>query len=245
MGKYIIIINHRTLFSLIIVIATFLVGYNFKLYYNIDLTLVSIAIIFPLVFNIRSSYRRREKALEHLSQFRSTLVTIHNFFMSANSLSEIKKQEITNILLEISDKLVFYLRSKDKIIKDLDLSTQKIFQFVVDNKEFISARLKDRVLRFLSNLHESIENTNAIHVHRTPISLKAYCMIFIYLFPLVYTPTVIYQIGPDTSIWVSVFVVMFSQFILVALYNIQDQLEYPFDNVGMDDINLDIFKFDR
>jgi len=32
---------------------------------------------------------------------------------------------------------------------------------------------------------------------------------------------------------------------LISLYNIQYQLEYPFDNLGMDDINLDIFKLDR
>jgi hypothetical protein len=29
------------------------------------------------------------------------------------------------------------------------------------------------------------------------------------------------------------------------LFNIQDQMEYPFDKVGMDDIKLETFKFDR
>jgi len=32
---------------------------------------------------------------------------------------------------------------------------------------------------------------------------------------------------------------------LISLYNIQDQMEYPFDNDGLDDIKLDNFKLDR
>jgi len=49
----------------------------------------------------------------------------------------------------------------------------------------------------------------------------------------------------DTSKWVAFFTVIFTEFILISLFNIQDQMEYPFDNVGMDDIKLDTFKFDR
>ena len=85
----------------------------------------------------------------------------------------------------------------------------------------------------------------AIHIHRTPISLKAYCKIFIYIFPLIYTPTIINKIGFDGPEWITYFVVIVSEFILISLYNIQDQMEYPFDNDGLDDIKLDNFKINR
>lgn len=55
----------------VVVVLSVLVTYlsiQYNLGYNVDLTLLSIAIIFPLVFNIREAFRRREKALEHLSQ---------------------------------------------------------------------------------------------------------------------------------------------------------------------------------
>jgi hypothetical protein len=39
--------------------------------------------------------------------------------------------------------------------------------------------------------------------------------------------------------------VILSEFILISLYNIQDQMEYPFDREGLDDIKLDIFKIER
>ena len=42
-----------------------LICYEYDVIYDIDLTLISIAIIFPLVFAIRGAFRRREKALEH------------------------------------------------------------------------------------------------------------------------------------------------------------------------------------
>ncbi len=111
--------------------------------------------------------------------------------------------------------------------------------------ETIPRRLKEKIFRLLKDLHETIENVHAINVHRTPISLKAYCLVFIYIFPLIYSPTVINNVGIDMGHWIVYFIVIMSQFILISLYNIQNQLEYPFDDKGMDDIQLDNFKLDR
>jgi len=245
MNKYLTIINHRTLISLIIAISTLFLVYKFELVFNIDLTLLSIAIIFPLVFNIRGSFKRREKALEHLSQFRSSLKTIHYLFLCITNLNENNKQEITKDLKEISDRLIDHLSNNDYNTKELDESVNKIFEFINDKNDQIPSRSRDKIFRFVNDLHESIENLIAIHVHRTPISLKAYCEYFIYIFPIFYTPAIIYEIGIDSSIWITGFVVLFSEFILISLYNIQDQLEYPFDKIGLDDIKLELFKFDR
>jgi predicted membrane chloride channel (bestrophin family) len=52
-------------------------------------------------------------------------------------------------------------------------------------------------------------------------------------------------VGPDKGPWITYFIVLVSQFILISLYNIQNQLEYPFDEEGMDDIKLDNFRIDR
>ena len=62
MSRYLSIINYRTLITLALSLIVPLVDYQFKVVYNIDLTLMSIAIIFPLVFTIRGAFRRREKA---------------------------------------------------------------------------------------------------------------------------------------------------------------------------------------
>ena len=87
MNQYFSIINRRTLYTLIISLAVPFIAYRYGIKHNIDLTLISIAIIFPLVFAIRGAFRRREKALEHLSRFRGALKIIGNCFATNSKLS--------------------------------------------------------------------------------------------------------------------------------------------------------------
>lgn len=200
--------------------------------------------IFPLVFTIRGSFRRREKALEHLSEFRSSILTL-DYIFDNSTIPTPKKQEIREILINISTALMLHLKSNSTSTEDLDKSIQRVYDFTQENKEYVSGKLKDRIFKYLKDLHETVENVHAINVHRTPISLKAYCLIFIYIFPIIYTPAVIYRIGEDQNHSITYFIVILSQFILIALYNIQNQLEYPFDDKGLDDIQLNNFKLDR
>jgi predicted membrane chloride channel (bestrophin family) len=211
----------------------------------VDLTLLSIAIIFPLVFTIRGSFRRREKALEHLSEFRSTLKTLKYFFLSNKNLTDNYKQEIETILNEINTKVLEHLLDRKSNINELDRIINKLFIFISDNNEILPRSLKDKLFRFMKDMHECVENLHAIHMHRTPISLKAYCKLFIYVFPAIYAPVVIYNLGDLTPAWVAYFIVLITEFILISLYNIQNQLEFPFDKIGLDDINLDNFKINR
>ena len=244
MNQYFSIINRRTLYTLIISLAVPFIAYRYGIKHNIDLTLISIAIIFPLVFAIRGAFRRREKALEHLSRFRGALKIIGNCFATNSKLSDAKKKEIHGVLSEISENLIKYLKSKNMSIQEVDKSIDKVEQFVLDNDDTISGGFRLKIFGFMRSVNEGIENLEAIHTHRTPISLKAYCKVFIYIFPLIYTPTIIEKIGVGSQ-YITYFVVIVSEFILISLYNIQDDMEYPFDNEGLDDIKLDNFKFDR
>ena len=245
MNKYLVVLNFRTLIALAIALVTISLSYIFNFSYDIDLTLLSIAVIFPLVFNIRGSFKRRERALEYLSQFRSALLTLNYFFQNSSKLTEDDKIEVTNILFEISNELSVHLGKSDYDTKDIDDKVQKVFNFITAKDELIPTRYKVRIFSFLNDLHQSIENLHAIHVHRTIVSLKAYCEYSIYVFPFIYAPTIIYHVGMETSKWIAFFTVLFTEFILISLFNIQDQMEYPFDKVGMDDIKLENFKIDR
>jgi len=73
MRKYLIVINHRTVTVIIITLLATKLVHAFNLSLNFDLVLLSIAILFPLVFTIRGSFRRREKALAYLSEFKTGL----------------------------------------------------------------------------------------------------------------------------------------------------------------------------
>ena len=245
MKQYLVIINHRTWIAMIIALVVPYLAFRYGIEFDMELTLISIAIIFPLVFTIRGSFRRREKALEHLSEFRSTLKTFSYFLMSNVKLTEEDQEEATKLMLNLSNTLMIHLKSNEKDTTDIDARMQDLYQYVNSKEHKISSKSKERLFRIMKDLHETIENVHAINTHRTPISLKAYCLVFIYIFPLIYAPTIIHRVGPDKGSWITYFIVLVSQFILISLYNIQNQLEYPFDDEGMDDIKLDSFRIDR
>ena len=241
MSRYLAIINFRTFITLFISILVPFTAYKFNIVYNIDLTLISIAIIFPLVFTIRGAFRRREKALQFLSSFRSSLKTLSNLFkMTLEEQKEIDK-EGNNVISDLENELFDYLKSQNPDSKNLDQKIQAIYDYASFNAEHIRKSARPRIARFINDISESIDNLIGVHNHRTPISLKAYCLIFIYIFPLIYTPSIINKIGLENPAWLSYFIVILSEFILVSLYNIQDHLEYPFDDNGLDDIKLYLF----
>ncbi|MDT0559285.1 hypothetical protein RM697_11525 [Ichthyenterobacterium sp. W332] len=243
-NKYFTILNFRTVTVLVLSVLITYLSYHFKIDFNVDMTLLSIAIIFPLVFSIRGSFRRRENALEHLSEFKSSLSTIRYFLLSKPELVDQFKDEVDTILKTINDSAIDHLSDKIKDISKVDNAMNKVYEFMLNHSDVFTRQIRDKVFRFMKDTHESFENLNAIHIHRTPVSLKAYCLVFIYIFPLIYSPEVIKNVGYNST-WIVYGVVLFTQFILVSLYNIQNQLEYPFDNFGNDDIDLDNFKLDR
>ena len=245
LNRYLIIINSKTLIALGISIFVLYFAEKYSIDYEIDLTLISIAIIFPLVFCIRSAFRRREKALEHLSQFRSNLRTIEHY-VKMSKLSDEKLEDFSNLIIKLETDFLDELSKSTIDLKKIDKNTQGIFDFLKNNDEEISGGIRQKAIRFLRDVSDGQDNLIAIYLHRTPISLKAYCLIFIYLFPLVYTPTIIHKMGNDSDAMIlTSFVVLLSEFILISLYNIQDQMEYPFDDDGLDDIQLKKFKSDR
>ncbi|MGB5368882.1 MAG: hypothetical protein WBN18_00505, partial [Flavobacteriaceae bacterium] len=63
--------------------------------------------------------------------------------------------------------------------------------------------------------------------------------------PIIYAPSIIHDIGLETPRMVAYFIVVLTEFVLISLYNIQNQLEYPFDDQGLDDIKLQNFRIER
>ena len=95
----------------------------------------------------------------------------------------------------------------------------------------------------------SMEKLNGIKLHNTPISLRRYCLIFIYISPFLFNTKLIskdqFQIFIGFDLPVSVLFSMLISFILMALYNIQDYIENPFDQKGLDDLKIDALKINK
>lgn len=246
MRKYLQIINIRTFQVLLICGVTSFFVIQYDIQYNYDLTVISIAIIFPLVFTIRAAFRRREKALEHLSRFKASLLIVHYSFQRAKKLDDPKKEIIKNILAGISTSLIDLLSKKSKDQGELRNGLNAVFEFIQNHKEEVGTGEAMKIFRFMKDVHTTIENVIAIDTHRTPISLRAYCQVFIYFFPLIYTPALLHRLAEKShSIdqWIVYSLSMVTGFILISLFNVQDEMEHPFDQQGLDDIRLSEFRF--
>jgi len=134
---YLVIINSRTWIALFISIITPYLCFTYNVSFDMDLTLISIAMIFPLVFTIRGSFRRREKALEHLSEFRGTIKTLDYFFKSNLKLTEEDNAEVSEILLKISNNLMSQLKNNSHETARLDGNIDELYVFVQDHKDSI------------------------------------------------------------------------------------------------------------
>jgi ABC-type multidrug transport system fused ATPase/permease subunit len=218
-------------------------AFDFK--YNYDLSLISIAIIFPLVFTIRSAFRRREKALEYLSRFKAGLITVSNSFQRNPDLSEEKKKEIEGIIRSVNVTMIDYLSIKSFTQENVNEEAKKVFGFIKSNEDAIGNGTALKIFRFMKEVHESSANIIAVNRHRTPIAMRAYCLIFIYIYPVIYTPSLYHKLHDGVShneSWIVFGLSAISTFILISLYNVQEQMENPFDQKGMDDIILNDFR---
>ena len=73
-------------------------------------------------------------------------------------------------------------------------------------------------------------------------ALKLSRLVTLYFLPLIFTPNLVYNLHDDPR-WLIYVLNSINGFVLISLYNLQDALEDPFDQMGLDDIKLDEFEF--
>ena len=243
MRKYLIVINHRTATVIIITLLITKLIQSISLSLNFDLTLLSIAILFPLVFSIRGSFKRREKALEFLSEFKTGLtLCLYSMDRSAKTPDELK-QKFRDIIFSISDILIGYINGKNADMKEVHEHIQMVPDFLSKYNKEIGNSTGTRIVRYMKEVNDGAECTMAIKNHRTPVSLRAYCLVFIYLFPFLHGSNLMARIDANGELlWVVYLVNGIISFVLITIYNIQEHLEDPFDQKGLDDIKINDFK---
>ena len=242
MQKYIAIINNRTGYVLLVCLVVTYVCLLFDFSFDLNITLFSIAVVFPLVFTIRESFKRRDRIIRLLSVFKSSINAVYYCFANNNKLADEKKAFVGEKLQTIS-VLFFDALTSDKY--DSSLVREKldeIFAFLNENSDTISNGTALKIIRFLKDVHESIENTVGLKMHGTPVSLRAYCLVFIYVFPFIFIPTLVNDLVEARSIVIYILSLIHG-FILISLYNVQSAMEDPFDQIGLDDIKLEEFHF--
>lgn len=239
------IINYKTLIvTALSVVSTYLCS-QYHLIAKFPDMLVGVAIVFPVVFSIGSAYNRRETALQKLSDFKGHAVAIYFATKDWHGQDAIdlhvKMKEQIHRMLELMRDM-FKVKGKAEWLqyeKSMYGEFARLSAMVADLRNLgLQATEISRFNQYVSKMIVAFDNMKIFHAYRTPVTLRAYSKIFLYIFPIVYGPYFASTVAEYSHSLEYVMPVLYS-FILVSLDNIQDHLENPFDEVGEDDIIID------
>ncbi|NQT72935.1 MAG: hypothetical protein HQ553_09210 [Chloroflexi bacterium] len=217
---------------------------RFDVYFDLPTTLIGVAIIFPIVFSINAAYRRREEALGHFASFKGHAIALyyaHRDWVPEDSSEHANrmKQLIENLLHSIHHYFTAKNGDEDRFqevynrFSEISLSMEKLRDVGVSNTEI------SRCNQYMRAMMIDFEKMRNIRLYRTPTTLRAYSHVFLNTFPVLFAPYFA-NLSNEHNLSVGYLVAVFYSLILVSLDNIQEDLESPYDQIGADDLNLDV-----
>lgn len=242
--SFLLIINYKTVIVTTLAVISTYICIHLNLTARFPDMLVGVAIVFPVVFSIGSAYNRRETALQRLSDFKGHAIAI--YFATRDwpsEKSDLPERSRILIIETVKSMREMFRSSHDaewleneknmyEKFSELSALTMEMRNYGVQSGEI------SRVSQYVSKMIIAFDNMKIIHNYRTPITLRAYSKVFIYIFPIIYGPYFA-STHLDYSGYLEYVMPVLYSFILVSLDNIQDHLENPFDEVGEDDIKID------
>jgi hypothetical protein len=228
--------------------------WRYELFADFPMTLIGIAVVFPIVFSISGAYKRRETALKHYATIKAFGRAI--FLANRDWLPQRdtrKEKELKKLLQDNLEKCrdMFHVSHKEmeKEEKKIYTNFSKLSLFI---KEFrtrgMGSSEVSRCNQYLSKMIEAFESMKHIYQYRTPRGLRAYSKIFVHTLPIVYGPYFAFQaqdivLDNEWNPYLGLAMPILFSIVLVSLDNIQDHLENPFDLVGEDDVKINAEKF--
>lgn len=238
------IINYKTfIVTALSVLCTYLC-FTYGLIAKFPDMLVGVAIVFPVVFSIGSAYNRRETALQRWADFRGHAIAI--YYASRDWTSD-KNSELPTRVRELVTDMIHRTKSILACDRKDWKKNESEFYGLFSKLSSLTMELRNhgvqsgeisRVSQYVSKMVIAFDNLKIIYQYRTPVTLRTYSKVFIYVFPILYAPYFASTFHDFSANLEYVMPVLYS-FILVSLDNIQDHLENPFDQVGEDDVDID------
>lgn len=220
----------------------------YEKYADFPLTLIGLAVVFPIVFSIGGAYARREQALKYYGTFkahgRAIYFVARDWDFDTDRKHLHKLQYILRGLLGgIRHMFMTEIEESEEKEKSVYKKFSELSLYLRERHEAgMSPSILSRANSYMSKMLDSFESMKHIYQYRTPVTLRAYSKIFVYVLPIVYG---LYFANLARSIPFEMFFVvpLLFSITLVSLDNIQDHLENPFDMVGEDDVEINEVKF--
>jgi len=243
--SFYLIINYKTFIITALAVISTYTCYRFGIIARFPDMLVGVAIVFPVVFSIGSAYTRRETALQRFADFKGHSIAI---YYATRDWTNNKDHDLPARSRQVIFEMMKLMREMFKTAHDPEwkenetkmyqlFSTLSLITMELRNQGVQSGEIS-RASQYVSKMIIAFDNMKIIHNYRTPVTLRTYSKVFIYIFPIIYGPYFASTVGEYSPSLEYVMPVLYS-FILVSLDNIQDHLENPFDDVGEDDVSID------
>lgn len=234
---------HVVAVAVLAVIATWL-AIRFGIRARLPSEVIATAVVFPIVFSINASYKRREDALRNLAAVRANLGSI---FLAHRDLptsdGEMHGRRGKGLCQAFYEAVCTAVCSPGPCPPD---AAKAVVTGASDLSRSIT-QLRDagvppnEVSRTNGHLNGALvayESLKAVLQYRTPKALRLHNKLFLNLFPILYAPLYAEIAFEGGQAFAYVMAVAYAV-VLVGLDNIQAWLEHPFDSIGDDDIRID------
>jgi hypothetical protein len=241
--SFTLIINYKTFIITALSVISSYTCFHLGLTAKFPDMLVGVAIVFPVVFSIGSAYTRRETALQRYADFKGHVIAV---YFATRDWPASPDQHITSRMSELVQEMAAHLKVMLKLSPEEWNEQEKKMYSIFSTLSRMTMELRalgvqsgeiSRVSQYVSKIIIAFDNMKIIHNYRTPITLRTYSKVFIYVFPIIYGPYFASTFHDFSAQLEYVMPVLYS-FILVSLDNIQDHLENPFDEIGEDDVAI-------
>lgn len=246
------ILSYNTLIALFIAVSSTAASIHYGWKVEFPLTIIGIAVVFPIVFSISGAYTRRELALVQYgvmkSMGRAIFLASRDWLRdegdSASRNMEAFRTQIYNIF---SLCLKLFQNEKNELFSDEEKQIYNEFSNLSRSIEDLrdrglSGSEVSRVNSHLSRFLTAFETLKHIYQYRTPRTLRLYSKFFIYSILLVLGPYFAF-LAEGQPLWLAYVTPTLFAMVFTGLDNIQEHLENPFDQVGEDDIRINPEKF--
>jgi predicted membrane chloride channel (bestrophin family) len=250
--RFFSIVSFNTLIALILAIGSTAISIENGWQIDFPLTIIGIAVVFPIVFSIGGAYNRREAALVQYGMMKSMGRGIYfasrDWLRDSGAEAERNQLAFKNHITRVFELCIalFKTEKETAFAEEERLIYAEFSQLSGEVEKLrdrgLSGSEVSRVNQHLNRFITAFETLKHIYQYRTPRTLRLYSKFFIYVILIILGPYFA-MLGQDEAIWLAFIKPMLFAMVFTGLDNIQEHLENPFDQVGEDDIKINPAKF--
>lgn len=246
------VLGLNTIFALFVAVGAMALSVHMGWRIDFPLTIVGIAVVFPIVFSISGAYKRRESALVQYgimkSSARAIVLATRDWNQPSPGILSPSATAMKERMTEIfSSCVALFQTTTDTQFAQLEQTIyQEFSQLSADietlRAQGVSAGEMGRIHGYQYNFVTAFETLKHIYQYRTPRTLRLYSKLFIYVTLIALGPHFA-SIVDEQTVWLGYSLPILFAMIFTGLDNIQEHLENPFDQIGEDDIKINPEKF--